>query len=285
MTHSPIPPSIQRYLTQKSTLQQFFQFIGDPIYHHSLSFSHFFVLSFKILKRLPEFSRWRTDRLFSFLWEHCISSLPVILLCTAFAGVLLTHQIAWHMDLALHDVSMIPGFSGQFILREMGVIIPSALLVARSGAATTAELASMKVSEQIDALKLLGIDIIHYLVLPRLVASCLAATCLTLIAVTTTLSCSLLVAVTQYGFSTAEFLNSLRHFVTWKDLCCAILKGFTFGILIPIISCSYGLQAKEGAAGVGAATTQAVVVSTLAIIVFDFILTFLFQGWLSHGLS
>ena len=82
--------------------------------------------------------------------------------------MVVTNEIAYHMDLALHTVSMIPGFTGQFILRELGIAIPALLLVAKVGAAITAEVGSMKVTEQIDALKLLGIDPISYLVFPAL---------------------------------------------------------------------------------------------------------------------
>jgi phospholipid/cholesterol/gamma-HCH transport system permease protein len=171
---------------------------------------------------------------------------------------------------------MIPGFTGQFILRELGIAIPALLLVAKVGASVTAEVGSMKVTEQIDALKLLGIDPVGYLVFPRFVASIVSITCLTLVAISVTLACALLVAVTRYNFSTLEYLNALRHFVGVKDLICALIKGMVFGAVIPVMSCAYGFRCKGGAEGVGTATTNSVVSSTIAVILLDFCLTYIF---------
>jgi phospholipid/cholesterol/gamma-HCH transport system permease protein len=174
---------------------------------------------------------------------------------------------------------MMPGFTGQFIMREIGIAIPALLLVAKVGAATTAEVGSMKVSEQIDALKLLGIDPISFLVFPRFVAGIFATACLTLVAIAVTMACALSVAVARYNFSILEYLNALRHFIGLKDLLVALIKGMVFGAVIPIISCAYGFRCKGGAEGVGTATTNSVVASTIAVIVLDFILTY-FSTWI-----
>ena len=184
--------------------------------------------------------------------------------------------MAFHMDMALHTVQMMPGFSAQFILRELGIVIPALLLVAKVGASITAEVGSMKVTEQIDALRLLGIDPVGYLVVPRFLASIVASVCLTLVAIAVTLTCAITIAVVRYNFTSLEYLNALRHFVGSKDLFCALVKGAIYGGVIPIISCTYGFRCEGGAEGVGAATTDSVVASTIAIIVLDFILTYLF---------
>src|SRR5205807_4351364 len=130
---------------------------------------------------------------------------PVIAVSTGFAGLLVTHEIAYHMDMALHTVQMIPGFTGQFILRELGIAIPALLLVSKVGAAITAEVSSMKVTEQIDALKLLGIDPVRYLVFPRFVASVVSTTCLTVISIFVTLGSAIAMAVIRYHFSWMEY--------------------------------------------------------------------------------
>lgn len=205
-----------------------------------------------------------------------IGSLPIIVISTTFAGLVITNEIAWHMDIALHTMTMIPGFTGQFILREIGIAIPALLIVSKVGASITAEISTMKVTEQIDALKLLGIDPIEYLVVPRFAASILSAACLTLIAIAVTLFCAITVAVLRYNFSVPEYLNALRHFVGIKDVGLALAKGTIFGAVIPIISCSFGFECEGGAQGVGNATTNSVVTSTIAVILLDFILTYLF---------
>jgi phospholipid/cholesterol/gamma-HCH transport system permease protein len=204
-----------------------------------------------------------------------LGSLPIITLSTAFAGIVVTTEIAWHMDEALHTITMIPGFTGQFILREIGIVIPALLLVAKVGASTTAEIGTMKVTEQIDALRLLRIDPISYLVFPRFIASILSIACLTLIAIAVTLFCAITVAMLKYNFSPLEYINALRPFIAIKDIFGALLKGIVFGALIPVVSCAHGFECKGGAEGVGNATTDSVVISTILVIVFDFILTFL----------
>ena len=219
---------------------------------------------------------WRLADISQQIVQLGIGSLPVIVVSTAFAGIVVTNEIAYHMDLALHTVTMIPGFTGQFILRELGIAIPALLLVAKVGASITAEVGSMKVTEQIEALRLLRIDPIDYLVVPRFIASVFSGACLTLIASAVTLACAMAVAVTKYGFSWLEYVNALRHFIVYKDLFCALIKGMIFGGVIPIISCAYGFRCKGGAEGVGTATTNSVVTSTATVILLDFILTYLF---------
>lgn len=218
--------------------------------------------------------RWRWKETFAAFEQIAIESLPVITLSTAFAGIVITNEMAWHMDQALHTVSMIPGFTGQFILRELGIAIPAFLLVSKVGASITAEVGTMKVTEQIDALKLLGIDPVRYLVIPRFLASLLAGACLTVIAIFVTLGCATVIAVTQYNFGLLEYLNALRHFIGLEDLFTALIKGVAFAAVIPIISCAYGFRTSGGAEGVGNATTQSVVTSTIVVILLDFILTY-----------
>jgi phospholipid/cholesterol/gamma-HCH transport system permease protein len=237
-------------------------------------------LLIRTLKKIPKIRHWRWHQVFQSIVHIGIGSLPIITLSTAVAGTVVTHEIAWHMRAALHTVSMIPGFSAQFILRELGIAIPALLMVAKVGAAITAEVGTMKITEQIDALKLLGIDPLHYLVLPRFIAAIVSSACLTLISVSITLGCALSVAVLSYGFSTLEFLNALRHFVGVKDVLCALVKGIVYGAVIPIVSCSYGFRCQGGAEGVGTATTNSVVASTMIIILLDFLLTYVFTLFL-----
>ncbi len=222
------------------------------------------------------FRPWRWQEIWQNLDQIGIGSLPVVTIATAFAGIVVTNEIAYHMDLALHTVSMIPGFTGQFILRELGIAIPALLIVAKVGASITAEVGTMQITEQIDALKLLGIDPISYLVFPRVIAAIIAGACLTLVASSVTLACAMAVAIGKYGFSFLEYVNMLRHFIGYRDLFSALIKGMIYGGLVPIVSCAYGFRCKGGAEGVGTATTQAVVTATILVITLDFLLTYLF---------
>ena len=209
-----------------------------------------------------------------------VGSLPIISIATAFTGLVMTNEIAWHMDFALSNVSMIPGFTGQFVLRELGIAIPALLIVSKVGASMTAELASMKITEQLDAYKLLKIDTVSYHIFPRWAACTISTVCLTLISITITLLIAMFTAVTKYHFNSQEYFNTLAQFVTTTDLLCAVTKATVFGMVIPPISCAYGLKCEGGAQGVGQATTDAVVTATLVVIALDFVLTAFFSALL-----
>jgi len=205
-----------------------------------------------------------------------VESLPIITISTAFAGMVVTDEMAWHMRQALENTSLVPGLTGQFIMRELGIAIPSLLLVSKVGASMTAEVGSMRITEQIDALRLLRIDPVAYLVFPRWVAGIVSTVCLTLIAIWVTLLFSMGVALLKYGFTMGEYINLFRHFVHPIDIFCALVKSLIFGSVIPVLACAYGFRTGGGAQGVGTATTNAVVASTLAVIILDFILTYVF---------
>lgn len=229
------------------------------------------------VRKLPT-ARRRMPEVMQATAQTAVSSLPIIVVSTAFAGLVTTDEIAWHMNRALSTVSMIPGFTAQFILRELGVAVPLFLLVAKVGAATTAEVGSMKITEQIDALKLLRIDPVEYLVVPRFIAAIVAGATLSLIAASVTLVCAMSVAVGRYNFMGLEYLNAVRNFLNPSDVACTLIKGMIFGSIIPVISCGYGFRCRGGAEGVGSATTNAVVAATVSIIALDLVLTWLFSA-------
>ena len=262
---------------------RFLHHLGEPLAEQVETTRDFFVLLARTLARVPRIDCWRWHEILISTVNMGVGSVPIIAIATAFAGLVVTNEIAWHMDEALHTVQMIPGFTGQFILRELGIAIPALLLVSKVGAATTAEVGTMKVTDQIDALKLLGIDPITYLVFPRFIACIISVSCLTLIAIGVTLTCAITVAVTKYHFALMEYLNMLRHFIGYKDLICALIKAAIYGAVIPIISCAYGFRCKGGAEGVGTATTNSVVASTIAVISLDFVLTFTFSLFLGKS--
>ncbi|MGZ3687755.1 MAG: MlaE family ABC transporter permease, partial [Bdellovibrionota bacterium] len=220
--------------------------MGEPVTEQVATFAEIGHLFAATLARSLEWP-WRWPEIMQAIIQNGIGSIGIISVSTAFAGLMMTGEIAWHMNHALHTTSMIPGFTGQFIFREVGIAIPALLLVSKVGASTTAEIGSMKVTEQIDALKLLGIDPVQYLVFPRFIASIISSACLTLIAIAVTLFCAVTMAILRFNFSLLEYLNALRHFIGYKDVICALIKGTIFGAVIPIIACGYGFRCKGGA--------------------------------------
>ena len=142
-----------------------------------------------------------------------VGSLPIVLVCTTFAGMVTTEMMAFHLSKVLQSVDMMPAFSAQIILRELGTAIPALLLVSKAGASMTAEVGTMRITEQIDALTLLRIDPIRYLVFPRFVASILSCTCLTIVAIVVTMSFAVAVAVSRFHFGMMEYVNGMRHYL------------------------------------------------------------------------
>ena len=214
------------------------QALGGTIVGQVNNFLEMYSLFYATMIRLFRFP-WRVGEINKSIVQIGIGSLPIITIATAFAGVVITNEMAYHMDLALHSVTMIPGVTRQFILRELGIVIPALLMVAKVGASITAEIGSMKVTEQIDALRLLGIDPVSYLVFPRFVASIISTVCMTMFAIGITVLCAVAVATTQLGFGAGEYLNILRQYVAADDIALALAKAVVFGSIIPIVSCSY----------------------------------------------
>ena len=206
-------------------------------------------------------------------WE----SAPVVLFSVCFAAVVTIMEASFHMKLVIQNDSLVPGFAAALILRELGAVVTALLITSRVGAGLAAEVGSMKITEQIDALRLLGIDPVRFLVAPRFIACIVGCSLLVILANMVCLYCAMLVSLMKLGYSTGSFLMAMRGFVHFKDLIFAAIKGASFGAVIPVISCFYGFRCRAGAEGVGLATTNAVVATSIAIILIDFSLSWVFS--------
>lgn len=206
-------------------------------------------------------------------WE----SAPVVVFSVSFAAIVTIIEASFHMKLVIKNDALVPGFAALLILRELGAVVSALLITSRVGAGLAAEVGSMQVTEQVDALKMLGIDPIRYLVVPRFVACVLGGFLLSIIANLVCLFCAMLVSQIKLGYSVGGFVMAMRTFVGFQDLILASIKGACFGAVIPLFSCYYGFRCKAGAEGVGLATTNSVVTTSVAIIVLDFILGYVFS--------
>jgi phospholipid/cholesterol/gamma-HCH transport system permease protein len=137
----------------------------------------------------------------------------------------------------------------------------------------------MQVTEQIDALRMLGINPVRFIVVPRFIACLLAGFVLSIIANMVCLYGALLVSTWKLGYTAGGFIVAMRTFVRFHDLVFASIKGAAFGAVIPLFSCFHGFRCKAGAEGVGLATTSSVVTTSVAIVIIDFVLTFIFAHW------
>ena len=215
-------------------------------------------------------------------WEQMVvvgpESLGIALTTAAFVGMVFTIQVAREF-INLGATNAVGGVLALSLSRELGPVLTAVVLAGRVGSAFAAELGTMRVTEQIDALYLLKTDPIDYLVIPRVVACCLMLPILTTLSFITGLGGGLLVATQLYGISDNVFLDSARNFLQPWDLVSAALKAIVFGALIAVIGCNWGLTTSGGAKGVGQSTTAAVVTALLAIFIFNFFLSWaMFQG-------
>lgn len=158
------------------------------------------------------------------------------------------------------------------VIRELGPVLAATMLAGRIGSAMAAELATMRVSEQIDALSCLGANPVHYLVVPRFLACVLLIPLLTAAADMAGILGSALLCINVYGIEPHHYWQHSRDMVRLFDVCAGMIKPICFGAVIALISCHRGFRSRAGAEGVGRAATEAFVYSFVAILVLDFFL-------------
>ncbi|OKH28844.1 MlaE family lipid ABC transporter permease subunit [Chroogloeocystis siderophila] len=205
-------------------------------------------------------------------------SLLIALVTAAFVGAVFTIQVAREF-IQFGAGNAVGGVLALALTRELAPVLTAVVLAGRVGSAFAAEIGTMRVTEQIDALYMLRTDPIDYLVIPRVIACCVMLPALTLLSLVTGMIGGLLIVTNVYNLSQTTFLDSARNFLNVWDVCSAAIKAACFGILIAIIGCSWGLTTTGGAKGVGQSTTTAVVTALLAIFISNFLLTaIMFQG-------
>ncbi len=206
------------------------------------------------------------------------ASLLVVLITATFVGMVFTIQVAREF-LTLGAGTAVGGVLAISLTRELAPVLTAVIVAGRVGSAFAAEIGTMAVTEQIDALYMLKTDPISYLVLPRVLACALMLPLLTILSLVTGMGGGMVVARSLYEIPHQVFLDSARSFLVPWDVISAPLKGIVFGVLIAVIGSSWGLTTTGGAKGVGESTTTAVVTALLAIFVADFFLSWLmFQG-------
>ncbi len=205
-------------------------------------------------------------------------SLLIALLISTTVGMVFTIQVAREF-INIGAGQVVGGVLALTLTRELAPVLTAVVLAGKVGSAFAAEIGTMKVSEQIDALYILKTDPVDYLVIPRLVACCIMLPLLTILSIVTGMLGGTFVASTFFGMPVRVFIESARNFLDSWDLCTAPIKAVCFGALIAIIGCSWGLTTTGGAKGVGQSTTTAVVTSLLAIFISNFFLSWvMFQG-------
>jgi phospholipid/cholesterol/gamma-HCH transport system permease protein len=205
-------------------------------------------------------------------------SISIAVVTAAFVGMVYTIQIAREF-IEYGATTTIGGVVALSLSRELAPVLTAVVIAGRVGSAFAAEIGTMRVTEQIDALYMLKTDPIDYLVVPRVIACALMLPLLTGLALFVGMAGGLLVSSSMYGVNPGIFLNSVQAFTELWDVFSALIKSVIFGVIIAIIGCNWGLTTTGGARGVGESTTTAVVTSLLTIFISNFFLSWLmFQG-------
>lgn len=205
-------------------------------------------------------------------------SLPVVGLTTLFTGMVLALQS--HSGFSRFDAeSAIPTVVVLSITRELGPVMAGLMVAGRIGAAIAAELGTMRVTEQIDALTTLSTNPYKYLIVPRLIAGTLMLPLLVLIGDIIGVFGGFLVCVYRLQFNAANYITQTWQYLEYKDVTSGLWKAAVFGFIVTLMGCYNGFNSRGGAQGVGAATTNAVVASSILILVVNYLLTgLLFAG-------
>lgn len=204
-----------------------------------------------------------------------VRSLTIVLLTSLFTGLVLALQSGYEM--AIYGAKMYVGtLVSVSLIRELGPVLTALVVAGRVGAGMGAELGSMKVTEQIDAMQALATSPVKKLVSTRLVATTVMLPILTVIADAMGIIGGLIISVSSLGISAPFYWTTVLRSVTFTDILMGVTKPFIFGMVIATVGCHMGMTTTGGTRGVGEATTRSVVLSSILIFVTDFLITKLF---------
>lgn len=198
-------------------------------------------------------------------------SVVFVTVVMSFFGLIMVMQTAIQSQKIIGDLTVIGALFLQLLFRELGPVITAAMIAIRVGTGLAAEIGSMVVTEQVDALRMNDADPIQYLIVPRMIACVVMAFVLTCIASLASFLASMVGAYFMFGLNPYTYYNT--GLLEMGDLVTFVLKTLAFGLVVPVIGCHAGLEAYGGSQGVGIATTRAVVNATLGITLTDVILS------------
>ena len=199
-----------------------------------------------------------------------VASVPIVALTGFFSGAVLSLYLSQFLT-QYGAANFVGATVGLSVTREIGPVIAGIMVAARAGSAMAAQIGTMKVTEQIDALRMLSVHPTNYLVLPRMLAGLLMLPVLSLVCMWMGVLGGLLVAASE-GVTSSSFITSVQQFVTPDDVLKGMIKAPFFGLIVATVACQQGMRTEGGAVGVGRATTNSVVISMVLIYVANFLL-------------
>jgi phospholipid/cholesterol/gamma-HCH transport system permease protein len=201
-----------------------------------------------------------------------VNSMPVVLLTAMFTGMVLALQTFTVLS-RFSAESFVGSLVALSMVRELSAVLSGLIVAGRAGSAMGAELGTMRVTEQIDALEVMATDPVHYLVVPRVWATTLTLPLLVILGNAVGIFGGYLVSVVLMKANPVSYVNRTFQFMGLDDLFSGVIKAGAFGFLLAVIGCQQGFYTSGGAEGVGRSTTAAVVVASIAILIADFFLT------------
>ncbi len=235
-----------------------------------------FLLMGDVLRELPAGIR-KTPLVFTQMVSIGIQSMPLAIIVALFTGAVAAVQASYQFRDYVPMIYL-GTVIGKSVVIELGPVLTGLVVGGRVGASIAAELGTMRVTEQIDAMETMGINPVRYLVVPRVVAAALMLPVLTIFADIVAILGGLLVSILSLDVSAHTFTSGLRLYFHVRDVFSGLIKAHFFGVIIAMMGSYYGLRSEGGAEGVGLATTRAVVSLCLLILVVDYLLaSFLFR--------
>jgi phospholipid/cholesterol/gamma-HCH transport system permease protein len=211
---------------------------------------------------------FRAESFFRYTERAGVGSVPLVAMVSFFLGLTMALLTGYQLE-RFGTERLIPGLVAIAFTRELGPLLTGIMLAARIGASFTAELGTMQVSEEVEAIEAMGIGPLRYLVAPRMLALFLLMPCLSLISSMAAIIASALICRAYFNIAFVYFQDLVLHSLLIRDLITGVLKSFMFGLLIGGIACYRGLTVRGGAAGVGVSTTSSVVTAITTVIAFD----------------
>ena len=253
-----------------STLRNAFQAVGISVLDFFRDVGGSSIMLVRIFARLKELPRTARQTLLQMELVG-IGSIPLVIVTSIFIGAVAAVQAAYQFQDYVPMV-FLGTVVGKSVILELGPVLTALVVGGRVSASIAAELGTMKVTEQIDAMELLAIDPMRYLVMPRVVACVVMLPVLTIFSDLLAILGGMVVAQASIGVSTATFVEGLRMFFYVDDIISGILKATAFGGIIGLMGCYNGFRTHGGAQGVGKSTMQAVVSSCILILITNYFL-------------